>query len=381
MRRVLGGLVNFISKSIALMLVVLFVVTALMSLLLFNVERQLLNPGLYKRALAEQNVYERFPELVSEEMMRAANYNPCAENPDDPRCLAEGEGSPPEDSGEAGGGGPPPFTQFLTFEDWETILGLLFQPQWLQTQTEGAIDQLFSSLESESAPVAIAISTKEIRERIGSEAGVEAVMHLIRAAPPCTTEQLAGMVFSGANADLSPRLTCSPPDEVLLLIKPAIQAQLKLVAANIPDQAVMGGVPEEAASPGQDSVFGADQRRAFVIIRRIIRLSPLLPLALLLLIALFGARSPKDLLHWWGVPLLIVGFIGVGMAVMILPLMDWAILTFAMAKLRESIATENVIAVGLGVGRTIAQTLTLWIGGEAAVAGLLGVVMTMASTS
>ncbi len=380
MRRVLAALVNFISKSIAFIVAALFVVTALLSLLLFNAEWQLLSPGVYKRALAEQDVYERFPELVSEQLMRAANYNPCAENPNDPRCLAEGEGSPPEDPGEAGEGGPPPFTQFLTREDWEAILGLLFEAEWLQAQTERAIDQLFSSLEYESAPVVIAISTKEIRERIGSEAGVEAVMRLIRSAPPCTTEQLAGMVLSGATADFSPLLTCSPPDEVLLMLTPTLQAQLKEVAANIPDQAVMGGAPEEAASPDQGNVFGLGQRHAFVIIRRIIRFSPLLPLALLFVIALFGARSWQGLLGWWGIPLLIVGLIGVGIAVMILPLMDWAILTFAMPKLRESVATENVIAVGLGVGRTIARTLAWWIGGEAGVAGLLGVIMLAVSS-
>ncbi len=139
MRRVLAALVNFISKSIALILIVLFVVTALLSLLLFNVERQLLNPGLYKRALAEQNVYERFPELVSEEMVRVGTYNPCAERPDDPRCVGEG---PPPDSDGGGGNGSAQLGKFLDREGWESILTLLFQPQWLQAQTESAIDQL-----------------------------------------------------------------------------------------------------------------------------------------------------------------------------------------------------------------------------------------------
>lgn len=378
MRKVFAALVNFISKSIAFVLVMLFVVTALLSLLLFNVERQLLHPGLYKRALAEQNVYERFPELVSEELVRVGTYNPCAERPDDPRCVGEG---PPDASGSGGENGPPPFAQFLSQEEWAAILALLFQPEWLQAQTESAIDQLFNSLDSESAPPVIAISTKELRERFSSEAGVEAVSRLIRAAPPCSSEQLAGMVFSGLNANLSALMTCSPPDEMLLMIKPAIQAQLIRVAANIPDQAVLGGgAAAESAPTGPGGPSGPDTRLVLRVVRQVMLLSPLLPLAVLLLIAVFGARSLKDLLHWWGVPLLIAGLIGVGIAAMIVPLADWVMLTFAMARLRETIATDSVIAVGLGVGQTIERTLAVWIGGEAAVAGLLGVVMTMASS-
>ncbi len=240
----------------------------------------------------------------------------------------------------------------------------------------------FNSLESESAPLVIAISTKELRERIGSEAGVEAVVTLIRAAPPCTTEQLAGMVFSGLNANLSALMTCSPPDEVLLMIKPSIQAQLIQAAAKIPDQVVLGGEKQAAESPpsGQNEPAGKDTRMVLRIVRRIMRWSPLLPLAVLLLVAMFGARLRKDLLHWWGAPLLIAGLIGVGIVAMVMALTDWAVLTFVMGRLRETVATDSMIAVGLGIGKSIERSLAVWMGGEAAVVGLLGLVMPMAST-
>ncbi len=378
MRKILAAIIATIAAFIAFVLAVLFVITAVLSLLLFNAERQLFNPALYKAALAEQHLYERFSALVAEEMMQAGSYNPCRETPTDPRCLAEGEGTPEAGAAPSESGGPPPFMKSLDQKDWEAILATLLPPDWLQAQAESAIDQLFAYLDSESAALKITISTKEIRERLGSDAGVEAVLQLVRAQPPCTAEQLTSMALSTPDADLSQLLACSPPDELLTAAKPMIREALTQAAANIPDQAVLGGGDggnAPAVPSDQNGSFGPDQRHALFLVRWGLRLSPLAPLALLLLVGLFGARSRRGLLRWWGAPLLIVGLIGVSIAVAALPVMNWAIATFLMEKMRASVASAGMIDVGLGIGQYIARSLALWIGGEAAVLGLIGVMM------
>lgn len=59
---------NLLSRFVAFIFAVLFVVSVLLALLLFNVGRQLLDPGLYKRALVEQRIYEKFPSLAAAQL-------------------------------------------------------------------------------------------------------------------------------------------------------------------------------------------------------------------------------------------------------------------------------------------------------------------------
>ena len=62
------------------------------------------------------------------------------------------------------------------------------------------------------------------------------------------------------------------------------------------------GSPEPGSGP-----LAATRSPACAIVRQIIRLSPILPLAFLLLVTSFGVRSFKSWLQWWGIPILITG--------------------------------------------------------------------------
>jgi hypothetical protein len=66
---------------------VLFVLTGLAALLLFNFERRAFNPDNYKQAMLDAGVYERAPALIGEVMVASANHDPCAANPI--ACQAE----------------------------------------------------------------------------------------------------------------------------------------------------------------------------------------------------------------------------------------------------------------------------------------------------
>ena len=67
MRKVL----TFIAKFIATIFVILFVVAALLALPLFSGGWQLFSPNLYKHALAEEHIYERFSALASEQIVHS----------------------------------------------------------------------------------------------------------------------------------------------------------------------------------------------------------------------------------------------------------------------------------------------------------------------
>jgi hypothetical protein len=72
---------SFVSKSIAVVFAILLVISAVLAILLVNIERKMFDANLYKGALAEQQVYARLPEIVGNLLTTSLSYNPCAENP------------------------------------------------------------------------------------------------------------------------------------------------------------------------------------------------------------------------------------------------------------------------------------------------------------
>lgn len=421
-----------IAQVVALVFAALFIITTLLVLFLFNVEQQLFDPSLYKRALAEQRIYERFPALAAEQIVRMSIYNPCAENPELERCKLEGErGENPLASvftspspqlrdcvqqalGEqvfnalasgkrlpkndeiqlikpclrqfglprgmaSGTGGPPIYLWMPDEADWEAILSALLPAAWLRTQVESVIDQLFAYLDSKSDSVRI--SLVEFKTRLAGDAGMTILLRLLRAQPLCTKEQLASLTSVGAGAEIDKLLVCRPPEEILTKIAPQILTFARAAITKLPDEAVLPLPSRRQIANSSSKAEGLEGVvRLLPLIRLLMRTSPLLPAALLLLIALFGVRSLKGLLLWWGVPLLIVGLIGGGLALVALLGMDWSIATFIPTDQALVMGfTSNLVQTGLGVGKHIVRTLVMWIGGEAGIIGLLGLVLLVSS--
>lgn len=326
------GTANLVAKLIALVLAGLFVIVTVAVLLLVNVQQQLLHPDLYKRALARQHVYERFPALVAGQIVSRT----------------------PADTGN----GLPESVRHLSQADYEAILADLLPAAWLQTQAEGAIDQVFSYLDADEPAAAIKVSLAEVKARVAGEEGVRAALRLVRSWPPCTIGQLAA--WAGAGIEEIP--TCRPPEEVLTAFTPKIRELLSEVATRqIPDE-ISASMPED------------DPRPVFRQVLAGARLSPLLPVVLILLVTLFGVRSLKGLLRWWGIPFLIVGLAGIGLAGAILPGTNWAIAHWDIAA-RADVAESGLVRAGLDVGRYVVRMLATWFAVEAGAIALLGLVL------
>ena len=63
---------RILGKSTAVFFAVLFVVTALLSIVLVTLGNRLVNPDLYKRAVQNQPVYESLPGIIGEARARGA---------------------------------------------------------------------------------------------------------------------------------------------------------------------------------------------------------------------------------------------------------------------------------------------------------------------
>ncbi len=363
MRKALTSLGNLIAKFIAFVLAALFVVTTVIALPLFNVGLHLFSPGLYKRALDQQGIYDRLPAIAAEQLYTQAHYA-------GPALEAGGEAPDP-------GSGPPSTFENLTQAGWEQFLSTLLPPEWLKAQTEGALDQVFAILGSTGPAQKVAISLVELKTHVTGEAGANAFLQLVRAQPPCSQDEVRKWATEGAT-ELP---TCKPPDDVLAAAAPRIQRMLNEVVADLPDEADLSqvfkgeGEDESGTTPPPDSGGAMQGPLPFLrTIRLGARLSPLIPVALLLLVVLFAVRSWRGLMRWWGIPLLLAGLIGAALAVALLPAMKFAYVTFVAGKIPPYLS-DGFVQAGLDVTWQVAGTLARWIGGEAALIGLVGLTM------
>ncbi|KAF0107430.1 MAG: hypothetical protein FD146_1908 [Anaerolineaceae bacterium] len=329
-------------KFFAVILSILFVVTMLAAIVLYNIDSRLLSASTYKSALAGQQVYARIPRILAEQLTVSMTFNPCAENPfvcenitpefkdcaaqklgqERFNILAPGAETPteaekqllqpcvdqflPQDTGE-GAGGPPPFMQSLTAADWETIIATLLPPDDLKMMAESLIDQTFAYLNGQQDTVTV--SLVPLKNRISGQPGVDALLGLIRAQPPCGEAETDAMTTT-LQGGSTPEIFCSPPEDKLQELKPDIQNMLANTAGTIPDEKVLL-TPESGENSASGGLVGA-----FRAAHLILRLSPEVPLGILLLITLLAVRTPKSWLRWWGIPFFITGLLAAAAAVL-----------------------------------------------------------------
>lgn len=372
MRNFLRGL----GQLLASLLAILFVITLTTALLVVNIEARLFNARLYMQVFDEQDLYNRLPSLAAETIVVSMIYDPCMDNPiaceseqrsieleacltnalgpelyvelvSDSRTPTEAELALAEDcfvrygkpERSDGPNGQPTMMKYLTVQDWENIITILMPPEELRTMLEQTLTQVFDVLDGKSDTATL--SLVRLKQRLTGEAGAQAVEQLITAQPPCSAagEQLMRQI--GAQ-DME---LCNPSPEVLAEIRPRIQEQLLGTVASMPDEAVLIG--EGAAGQA-----GAGLQMA----RLVMRLSPLLPLALLLGITLFAVRSLKGWLRWWGIPFLISAAIGLLIALVAPPLLQMAFAA-SLTGAFPAYLPRSLLTLSLEVGSELLHTL------------------------
>ena len=353
---------------------ILFIIAALISLLLVNAEHHFVDPELYKRVLLEERVYDSLPRLLSTQISAGMTFNPCAEDP----SACEGEG---EDVSEDDEGGPPDYFKNMEAEQWELLLGEILSANWLQAQTESVIDQLFVFLDSDDTTPSITISLADLKSRLMGRNGVETVLKIIEAQPTCTQDQLREIINSFESDDSSTELlSCRPPQEILDEYLSSMVETLNEVIESLPDEVVLGenlmdsDLDEEIETDEDEMQVGKTLRR----VRTYMRLSPIVPIGFLLLIAVFGVRSFREFLQWWGIPLLLTGLIALVFSILSMPIFNWFIKTYVQVQIPGYFSSEFV-GLGFDIGRSMIRSLVKAITIQAGVLSLGGILMSVAS--
>jgi hypothetical protein len=258
--------VRSLGHTMAAICAVLFVISAVLVLLLFNIEAQAFQSDTYKQAFEQQGLYERMPGILASTLTGYV----------------------------AQAGGAVPFLQLLTAEDWTNNIAVLLPPEELKVMANAALDSTFDYLNGRSDSVVISLTP--VKAQLAGEPGVQLILQILRRQPPCTAEQLTQMALGLFGGQIA---LCNPPEQALGLMLPFIQGQVQSMAAIFPNGLTL-------ISPAMSGT-AVDPRQELNTVRTIIRLTPFIPLLLLFGIAVFAARNLTDWLTWWGWPLMAAG--------------------------------------------------------------------------
>lgn len=265
---------KILTGTLAGILAVLFVVSTAVAFALFSVERSAFDADLYIRALDEENVYGRLPELTA-------------------RALAIAAQRPERND---------MFTLFrnLSDEEWRVFVTELFPPDVLRILAEDAVTQIMAYLAGEGEQVVLSLTG--LKAHLQSPRGIDAVYGMLKAQPDCSLEQLTAMALNQQALTL-----CNPPETFLFLdLRPIIEAEIGAAMSLIPEQVTVISADESRVQ----------ELRDLRALRLFMRLSPLLPMFFLLAITALAVRSLNDWLAWWGYPLLAAGLISLSLGAM-----------------------------------------------------------------
>jgi hypothetical protein len=259
-------IVRTFEKTLAAICAILFILSGVTVLFLFNIERRVFESSTYKQAFEEQGLYERMPALLATALQGMIAQNP----------------------------GAYPFLKELSSEDWQGTIASLLPPDELRAVADGALDSTFDYVNNRTDSAVITLVP--IKARLAGPAGSDIVTQFLSTQPACTFEQLQQMALGFLGGSIA---LCNPPPEAMGLIAPFIQSQMQNVTAAFPDQVTI--------IPGADSDTPNDPRVQLHLVRSAVRFSPYFVFLLLLAVAVFAVRSLRDFLVWWGWPLLITG--------------------------------------------------------------------------
>jgi len=323
------------SKTVAAFLAILFIGTTVLTLALYNVEKSAFDAELYIRAMDDENIYQRVPELTAQSLAVAAQR--------------------------AGDNSLMSIFKNLSGDDWRRFVSELFPPEVLRTLAEDGVNQFIAYINGERDNVILSLAG--LKAHLNSPEGINAIYGLVQSQPDCTVEQLTTMAMGGAGFVL-----CNPPESFLFIdLRPIYEQQIRAAVGLIPEQVTLVTTGPDRAQQVQDLRFT----------RAIIRLTPVLPVLCLFMLTLFAVRSIGDWLNWWGYPFLLAGLFSMFLGALSGPIAAVTFQLFIAPVLPDALPQEIVNVFRDLTGRIVGNTLqpTLLIAGVIMFCGLIMVTL------
>lgn len=251
-------------KILAIIFAVLFVVTAIAALILFNFDRNAFTAETYQKAFTNADFYTQLPAVMAETMVSTTT---------DQEKL-------------------PVVMRGMSIQAWDAYFRTLLPQDVLKAMGDEALNSVFAYLNMQTNSAQLSLAP--LKASMVSDTGVQAVFTILKTQPDCTLRQMGQMatdLLSNGQIEF-----CNPPEDMLPLLTPMIQGQMQVASLAIPDQVTIISAPPEN-----------DPRQKLQTVRVVMRLSPLVPLVFLLLLTVIIVNSLKSWLNWWGLPFIVTG--------------------------------------------------------------------------
>ena len=262
---------NFLAAVCA----IFFIITGVLALLFFNIERKAFSAETYKQAFERLQLYDRMPRILADALTTAIAQNQLAST----------------------------YLKSFPVQNWESAISTLVPPEELKVLANSTLDSTFDYLNSRTDSAVISILP--LKSHLVGPAGVDAILQLLHTQPVCTVDQIIELTFAViSGGDL---IFCNPPPDAVEIVRPLIQSQLQTMTVAFPNEITListaqAGTPE-------------DPRLNLRLARSIMQITPLFPMAFLLGLTIFAVRTLIDWLKWWGWPFLLTGIISILIAI------------------------------------------------------------------
>jgi hypothetical protein len=314
---------------------ILFGLSLTFSLFAFNIQNQLFNPDVYKKAFAEQNVCARFPDVISHQIVSSAQ----SKDKGNLLGLIIGSINPDQLRGVIQSVLPCPIVEKFVF---------------------GGIDQIFSQINLATAQQGLSLNS--IKQSLQQKSST-VVDEFLKSQPDCTAAQLLQI---GTDALLgkgvqSGTILCNPPAPLREVLSVPIGLMMDAAIQGLPDQIPLS------------SGF-VNSLNSLRIIRIALNWSFVLPLIFLGLTTVLAVRSWRSLLQWWGIPLLVSGLTALVISLTASPIFYELLTGFLFPNLPANLVPEAITLIS-DVLSSVVNGLVRPIQIQSAVIGLIGLVM------
>lgn len=261
---------SLVKAGITLLSAAIVVLTPLI-LLNYNIEVNLMDPGLYKQILKDQKIYDNLSGLVADQLVQQIQAP--ADQSSTPGFLLITKNSEQ-------------ILKNLDQAELQVLIDMLLPSEWAKIILENLIDQYFASMDNRIYSPTLLIAMNDIKGRLQSDIGLSFFVELIRAQPPCSEEQMSAW----QSKPLEEAPACFPSETILKESEAKTTELLYQITARMPDYA------------GLDYFFGPmgfnrdgsatlprlqNSAERFWRARVLLRISPVLLLALVFLLGLF----------------------------------------------------------------------------------------------
>lgn len=333
------GCLRFFAGIVA----VFFLITAVLALFLTNLFSVVADRDVIKDSLSnlDELVVEAVPGIVAQTLEEQARQ----------RGLA-----------------PIELDEELLQQSMETLL----PPDWLEEQTNTAVDTVYDMLETGNLDNAeLTIDTTPLLDRFRGAPGLEIVGTVVNSLPPCT-QPISPAELLGPDVTIP---ACMPPGVPTEQITQEVHSRMVQALDSNPQIASEFGVVRvplfsvEQQAQNEELVQARAQlvrlQQAFALARQWGWLLWLLPAGCLVLIALLAVRSWSELGNWWGWPLL-----GTAVFVLFIALLFPAVTTFFLRQLPAD-PTALTTTVQQTAVRLVTAVTDTWLGRVYLQAGIM----------